>query len=249
MMKLVIVLLIILAFAAGLWYGHWIWRRPIIMVVDKGMKVVPHVEPGDTLIWTDQTGKTDTNVGIDFLWGNGQILCEPRSGISDPEKNFHRCVVREGVEKTPFRYYDYVCGLNSPPCTDPDAGGGSDTTGPVEQQSQARVARTNVAAVAAPTPVAVYCPSGTAMAAPIQAKPGDMLQWHPQGSVTGTWSVGAPADGDQGSLSPICGNGHSMFSDGSICTVQANASTTTYNVKAAGCTEGSGTITITSAKQ
>src|SRR5271156_1114538 len=98
MKKLLIVLALVLAFAVGIWYGHWYWRRPIVMIVDQYSKVIPHVEPGDHLVWTDQTADPDGKpLTIDFKYGNGSALCKPPSNGSSTEQNIHECVVRKGV--------------------------------------------------------------------------------------------------------------------------------------------------------
>ena len=261
MKNFLIVLALLVGFAIGVWYGHWFWRRPIVMTIDAYKEVVPHLEPGDHLIWTDQTRNTgDTSVAVDFTFGNGKLLCEPPSS-GNTEANIHECVVRAGVGKKPFSYYTYKCHAGHP-CNDPDAGGGSDSAiygqggkrqnqqGQNQQgQLQAMQMGAAAAAVAASTIIGVYCDANgkaaadtDGMSTPTAASPGQQIQWKPEGGIPpGNWSVGAP-QGTNGTLYPVCGVG--TYKDASVCTVVNNAVNTTYNVTVQGCSAGSAQINI-----
>lgn len=232
-MKLIWVLIVLLiGFALGALFAYNRWHKPnqTTMILGADLKVIPHVNPGETLSWAHP-------VKVSFQYGGG--LC------TGNDQHITDCTVGPKVGMTHLRYYTYTCD-NPNPCQDPDAGGGSDViilgSGGQPQTPQTTLTATGPT----PIPIHVYCQSGASMVDPptlnlthAQAVAGQTLVFEPAGTAGDNWAAGP-------NLSPVCGV--STYNDSNatnLCTVLANApATTTYTVTTQNCSNGTGTINV-----
>jgi len=224
MKPLPIVIVLLMGFVLGALFGYRRWHKPnhTTMVLGNAHKMIPHVQPGETLSWQNHSAG---DVTVKFLYGGG--LCVGK------EDGVSTCLVKPHLSTVKLRYYTYQCVSES--CQDPDAGGGTDV---VIQGSGAGM---KTARVAPDVAFHIYCQNGTSMVDPNPASlnKGQTIAWEPTGTAGDSWAVGPD-------LSNVCGV--AKYDDSNAangCTVLQRApATTTYTVTTEGCANSTATINV-----